>query len=127
MQCACVYIENDGGPAFINETDPKARKEHRCSECHKTILPGDQYKREEGVWDGDFRTYKTCLSCLSLRDEFFCHGWTFTQLWNDMCEFISECGGDPGDDRLSKLQPAALVEVEIILKRYNDRHEESYL
>jgi len=127
MQCACVYIENDGGPEFIRETLPKARKIHLCSECHSKIQPGSIYERAEGVWDGDFRTYKTCLDCKSVRDEFFCDGWTYEQLWNDLYEFINDCLGDPGDDRLAKLTSAALVEVEKILIRYNDTHKEAHL
>jgi len=126
MECACVYIENEGGPEFIKETTPVARKEHICSECRKKIQIKEKYERAEGVWDGDFRTYKTCLDCRSVRSEFFCNGWTYEQIWNDLHEFISDCGGDPGDDRLSKLTPAALVKVDSILKRYNDQHEETY-
>lgn len=121
MKCACVYVEDEGGSEFIKETYPVARKEHRCTECSCTIGIGDKYAREEGVWDGKFTTYKTCFSCLSLREEFFCDGWIYTHLWQDISEFINDCGGDIGDDRLTSLEPAALIKIGDILKIYNDR------
>ncbi len=50
-------------------TTPRARKSHWCHECYaETILPGQQYERVGTLFDGHWRTYRLCLSCVSLRD-----------------------------------------------------------
>lgn len=54
-------------PEVYRDSHPVARKEHRCCECRGTISPGEQYSRFEGLWDGRFRTYKTCADCQELR------------------------------------------------------------
>lgn len=52
------------GPEFFEWSRPKARKEHRCCECKRTIRVGETYERASGKWDGDFRTFATCKDCL---------------------------------------------------------------
>jgi hypothetical protein len=47
----------------------KARKAHRCCECHGAILPGEMYHHHHGVWDGEPSDYKVCMDCEALRDE----------------------------------------------------------
>jgi len=49
---------------------PKARKEHKCCECHRTIKPGEHYQRVTGVWDHDPNTFKTCTECADLASRF---------------------------------------------------------
>ncbi len=46
----------------------KARKQHRCCECSGMILPGQQYERVSGVWEGNADAFKTCLPCMEARD-----------------------------------------------------------
>lgn len=46
----------------------KARKQHHCCECAGTILPGQQYQRVSGVWEGNAEAFKTCLPCVEARD-----------------------------------------------------------
>jgi hypothetical protein len=54
-------------PAVYNETFPKARKQHKCCECHRDIQPGEKYQRSEGLWEGEWMTFKTCMLCYDLR------------------------------------------------------------
>ena len=61
------YSDDFDPPEFYTETRPKAKKEHCCCECKKTINVGDEYVRITGKWDGVCRTYKTCLHCENLR------------------------------------------------------------
>lgn len=56
-------------PSVSTTTTPKARKQHDCCECDVPILPGQCYERVEGCWDGEWRTYKTCIPCENLRAE----------------------------------------------------------
>lgn len=46
---------------------PKARVEHICIECRRTIKPGEVYRKDSGIFDGDPFTEKTCRDCCLLR------------------------------------------------------------
>ena len=46
----------------------KARKQHRCCECHGTICAGERYHYHSGVQDGRPWSYKVCVDCEELRD-----------------------------------------------------------
>jgi hypothetical protein len=62
----CFY---DGvSPAVHTVTSPKARKVHYCSECAVEIQIGEVYERSEGLWDGTFYTFKTCVRCQAVRN-----------------------------------------------------------
>ena len=69
---------------------PKARKEHRCSECLRTILKGEIYQRVS-LLDRDYgwETFITCATCAEIRKAFTCDGpETFGgMLWNDMVDY----------------------------------------
>ena len=61
--CSCDFDQ----PAFYNRTTPRARKPYRCEECNGQILPGEQYERVTGKWEGYVDTYLTCERCVDLR------------------------------------------------------------
>jgi hypothetical protein len=52
----------------------KARKAHRCCECHEPILPGQRYEYTSGVWDGAPDAFKTCLACVAIRTRYCPNG-----------------------------------------------------
>lgn len=85
MMC-CPLTGSDGAETatLSSTTHPTARKEHRCDECDEAIPIGAKYERTEGLWDGSWSTYKTCLSCVEIRDHFQCEGWTYGLLWEDL-------------------------------------------
>ena len=56
-------------PTLYRESYPTAKKQHICCECGSDIDPGEKYHRVEGVWMGDFLTFKTCETCLAIRSE----------------------------------------------------------
>lgn len=56
-------------PVVWRESKPKARKPHCCCECNGTIQPGERYSFFEGLWDGRFSNYRTCLDCEELRKQ----------------------------------------------------------
>lgn len=45
----------------------RARKVHRCCECHLLIAPGDRYEYAHGVWAGQPASFKTCARCAAVR------------------------------------------------------------
>lgn len=47
----------------------KARKLHRCCECHGSISPGETYHSHHGIWEGEAYTCKVCPDCETLRSE----------------------------------------------------------
>jgi hypothetical protein len=61
--CSCDYDP----PSVYNATTPRAKKQHRCTECSGPIAPGEHYERVFGVWDGYAGTHKTCERCFNLR------------------------------------------------------------
>ncbi len=45
----------------------KARKEHKCCECHGVIQRGELYHYHHGIFDGNPVHYKVCDDCEVLR------------------------------------------------------------
>ena len=54
--CSCDY----DAPEFWVATIRRARKQHRCDECFKPIMPGEQYEAVAAFGDGGFYAPKTC-------------------------------------------------------------------
>lgn len=44
-------------------THPTARKPHICEGCGRTIEPGEEYTRWEGLYDRVWQTVKMCGQC----------------------------------------------------------------
>jgi len=57
-------------PEAFTEKVRKARKEHKCCECHEEIKAQESYQYCSGIWDGEPSSYKTCLSCVTLRNDY---------------------------------------------------------
>lgn len=84
MECSCSVSRDHGDwPSCYKEIIRTARKEHKCYECYRKILPGEQYEYVSGIWDGVPESYKTCIDCKRLRDVFF-SDWTFGMIWEDI-------------------------------------------
>lgn len=56
-------------PSCSSESNPKARKQHRCCECRGFIQPGEKYHVFKGIWEGEASTWKSCEDCQQLRNE----------------------------------------------------------
>lgn len=54
-------------PSVFSEKEVRARKDHVCCECGKTMQRGDQYIVSKGLWDGIWSTFKTCVWCVTLK------------------------------------------------------------
>lgn len=55
---------------FYNRSNPKARKDHVCEYCGKTIHKGETYSYETGKYDGDMFARKLCLVCENILGTF---------------------------------------------------------
>lgn len=54
---------------FCTQKYQKARKEHKCEFCKKTIAKWEMYSYEKGVYDGFF-TRKLCVTCKDILSKF---------------------------------------------------------
>ncbi len=52
------------GPSVFRASRHRARKPHKCTECGRTIEPGERYQIAWGVWNGQPETFRTCRECL---------------------------------------------------------------
>ena len=81
----CIYSDADGYSEFADVSMRKARKPHRCSECGKTISPGDRYEHYWGKYDGEVCAIDTCAVCAEIADAFYCDGRMYGGgLWESM-------------------------------------------
>lgn len=110
----CPLSSNSDGPSATVHTmrTRRAAKDHRCSECRETIARGKRYEYVTGCWDSSWSTYRTCLSCVEIRDHFQCEGWIYGQLWPDLEEnfFPDMKAGGPCMEGLSPEAKARLFE-----------------
>jgi len=84
IYCDCSQDYGDT-PTYHRERDVVARKEHVCCECGETIQPGTRYERVDGVWDGEWSIFCTCLTCANIRS-LYCSAWVYGGLDEALCE-----------------------------------------
>lgn len=61
----------DLGPCDVwQETQRKARKEHRCGCCRRTIRAGETYLVHFSIYEGNLNSQKCCTDCKSDRQDF---------------------------------------------------------
>lgn len=76
-------------PSCYTERLRTARKVHKCSECANEIRSGEKYRYDSGIWDGHPHTYKTCMSCVRIRE------WLGGEMKAERLypnEHVDECG-----------------------------------
>ena len=111
MKCSCVYVSTDCTCEFHSEKIQTARKQHKCRECGRTIDSGEKYEYVSGCWEGNFSVFKTCEDCQNIRGEFFCEGWNYGFILNDLCEYIAEVDGQVPEDCILELSIGARAKV----------------
>lgn len=91
-ECACsLDLDVNNLPHYdVDNKLVSAKKRHKCCSCHQVISSGDKYERVKGVWDGKWKTLKTCVHCLSLRDTFICGSFYYESVYEDVMNHISE-------------------------------------
>lgn len=84
----CMVDSYDGDWVPFARRMRKARKEHKCAECARTIAAGETYAYDSGLTEGEFSDSKTCAHCLIacawLQRE--CHGYFMSMVMEDVQE-----------------------------------------
>ena len=85
MECSSVCDTGTGwpGPEFLDVRVRKTRKLRRCCECLCEIGVGERYEYVRGKWEGDWDTFRTCLTCARIRRDYGCSfGGLREELWD---------------------------------------------
>lgn len=90
---------------FSSTTFPKARKQHRCSECGATIQPGDVYYYQAGLGE-DFYVWKECRRCRFDLKRVFDHEQAEGCGWSESFAPGGELGDALCDIGLERTPPA---------------------
>lgn len=109
MDCSCnIEIDTYGTDSSLHtERFYIAKKEHKCIECGRTINAREKYLYTFGIWDNKSKVYKTCLDCLSIREQFFHYGWHYEYLFEYLWNFIVEVDGAITEECIRELTPRA--------------------
>ena len=120
MNCSCINIDIDDGESEMDVVEKilVARKEYTCCECGMIILPGDKYEHARGKWNGSFQTFKTCATCKSIRSAFFCNGWSYGRILEDLHDHINDTDGNISSECLSDMPKPARDEVCDMIEEY---------
>lgn len=109
--CSCVYVDFDGYWECSSSVMRKARKEHKCSECGRTIERGEKYNYFSGKWEGSFDDSKTCVDCLSVIKVFFCNGAGIGAMYDELYRHVLCNDGVISSDCIVPLTPRAREKV----------------
>ena len=82
-------------PAEVwSETKRKARKEHECHCCGRTIRPGEEYIAVFCVFEGRPDNEKCCAHCDKERRDFAAHEGHCLSMPSNFIELVDGCIGD---------------------------------
>jgi len=66
--CSCDY--DDVEHSSVEHVNiRKAIKPHICGECNHVINKGESYEDMNGLWEGEWLRFKTCIPCVRLRSD----------------------------------------------------------
>jgi len=120
MECVCIDMDVNDFSDILSDTMPIARNEHKCIECARLIHPGEKYRKEKAVFEGCHSTYKTCVDCNSIRQEFVCGSW----YWGEILEAVSNCirdaGGNISESAIASLTQPARERICGLVEKYWD-------
>jgi len=124
MKCSCqIETDHDEESEMIFEKDLTiCKNQQRCCECGVELSIGDQYRKEIALHDYEAHTYRTCLDCISIRDNLFC-GWTWTCLLDDLREEIED-GEDIPESCMATLTIPARERVCEIIETFWEREND---
>jgi hypothetical protein len=87
IACDCSIDNFEDRPSFSREQWRVARKPHVCCECREVIEPGSKYEYVAGCWSGEWDEFKTCETCVRIREWYCASGWNY----GGLAEQIYEC------------------------------------
>lgn len=68
--CDRPDYDDESGEQLWSDDIVAADSAIKCCECSHPINAGEQYRHIEGCWDGDWSTYRMCLTCSAVSDRF---------------------------------------------------------
>jgi len=89
----CMYDGCENEAKFYRHSVHVARKDHKCVECGRVILRGEQYHYDFQVYDTwPSSSYHTCLHCRVAQQWLIreCGGYLIEGTWEDIREHIQE-------------------------------------
>lgn len=96
--CSCDY---EPVSFLVEEKIKKARKKHRCAECHGNVAVGEPYSRRRFGFEGSVYNEAICVRCddlikwATISVPCFCYG--FGNLFEDLHSMVEQVSGDvPG-------------------------------
>lgn len=89
-------------PDLYNAKIVKVRKPHKCVECRTMIEKGEKAEKADSLYDGEFRTYYTCESCLELITHLRQNGVDLC-CYSDLSEALREEGAFYSEDELEEI------------------------
>jgi hypothetical protein len=115
------YIDLDPCEVWSERTR-KARKEHRCSSCCRTIAVGETYIVHFSIFEGDRLSNKCCMECDRDRDTFATAHEGNLPTPDFFPQMLADCiseGDDDEDDPATNWQPM-LDRIEASRKQYRE-------
>ena len=108
-ECACIDISVcDYEEVSQKITAGKSNSPFVCCECEETFPAGTERELTECTYeDREKEIYETCPDCLSVIKAFFCDGYYFNQVWEDVDYHIEEIDGQISSKCLLSLTPRA--------------------
>ncbi len=84
-------IDGDQPDVYVANTR-RARREHVCTECRRTIRSGERYSLARALYDGGWDIYKTCEHCRVGQEWLVdvCNGFQHAGLEEDVDEHARE-------------------------------------
>lgn len=110
MQCTLIDASPGGYFDNISSSVIVSRDIRKCVECNGVISAGDSYFFEVGEVEGDIYKFRTCMDCISVREELF-DDFTYEKIWEDLDDFIFDCSCEIPESRLSRLTIKAREKV----------------
>ena len=121
-ECGCISCHVDEECGLYNKEQDKYCMEHNevmCVECERIIDPFIPHVKEVNVCyenlndhlepceNSPVEIYRTCHTCKQLRDEFFCDGWYYGNVLDDIDDHIHDMNGDISSECIVNLSPEA--------------------
>ena len=89
MTITCDCSTDDFEPASVYvESWRRARKEHKCCECHAPIRVGERHQFASGLWDGAWGSFRTCKACADIIADRCPSGYQFGGLRETLWECL---------------------------------------
>lgn len=83
-------------PTLFESVTIKARTKHACGECGREINRGELYRRESGLWDGQWDHHKFCTDCTAVMEREFKADPCFCFIYGELHEAVEQAVAERG-------------------------------